>query len=69
MDNPIGHFRRLRGMTQRQLSDASGVSFGALLKLENGQRKIMSAQLATVLQLTQALGITAEELAEAAEKY
>ena len=68
MENPVGYYRRLRGMTQKQLADASGVSFGALLKLENGQRKIMSAQLGTVLQLTQALGITAEELAEAAKE-
>lgn len=67
MENPIGYYRQLRGMSQSQLAQKSGVSIKGLQKLEQGERSIMKAQLGTVLQLTQALGITAEELAQAAK--
>lgn len=63
MDNPIGHYRRLRGLSQEQLSKKAGISLGNLRKLENGQRKIMCAQLNTILPLARALGVTVEELA------
>ena len=67
-DNPIAYYRRVCGMTQVQLAEKSGVSYGALMKLENGQRDIMSCKLDTVLPITRALGITVEELVQAAEK-
>ena len=66
MDNPIGYYRRQRGLSQEQLAEKAGISLGNLRKLENGQRKIMRAQLNTILPLARALGVTVEQLAQAA---
>ena len=68
MDNAIAHYRRLRGLSQAQLALKSGVSIKGLQKLERGERTLMKAQLGTVLQLAQALGITVEELASSAQE-
>ena len=66
MDNPIGHYRRAAGLSQEQLAEKAGISLGNLRKLENGPRKIMRAQLNTILPLARALGVTVEQLAQAA---
>lgn len=63
MGNAIGHYRRLRGLSQAQLADQTGVKIGTLRKLESGERSIMKAQLDTILPLARALSVTVEELA------
>lgn len=56
--------RRGRGLTQRQLSDASGVSLRMIQLYEQRQNDIMRAEFATVRNLARALGCAVEELAE-----
>lgn len=51
----VGRRRRAIGMTQEQLSDASGVSTGAIRKLESGERT--GARLSTVAKLARPLGV------------
>ena len=63
MDNTIGYYRRLRGMTQAQLAELTAVKVGTIQKLESGERSIMKAQLDTILPLARALSVTVEELA------
>ena len=63
MDNTIGYYRRLRGLSQSQLAEQTGIKIGTIKKLESGERSIMKAQLDTILPLARALGVTVEELA------
>ena len=63
MDNAIGHYRRLRGLSQSQLAEQAEVKIGTIRKLESGERSIMKAQLDTILPLARALGVSVEELA------
>ena len=66
--NPIGEARRAAGLSQGQLAEKAGISLGNLRKLENGQRKIMCAQLDTILPIARALGVTVEELVKDIEE-
>lgn len=68
MDNPIGHYRRMCGLSQSQLAEKSGVKISTIQKLESGARSVLKAQLDTILPLARALSVTVEELAKAAQE-
>lgn len=56
----LGDLRRAKGLSQSQLSTASGVNLMTIQKLESGVNRLMGAKVETVLKLTSALGITIE---------
>ena len=56
----IRRFRELRGLTQEQLSEKSGVSRNAIAGIETGQRAGLYGE--TALKLAFALGTTVEVL-------
>lgn len=56
--------RRGRGLTQRELSEASGVSLRMVQLYEQRQNDIMKAEFKTVRSLARALGCSVDELAE-----
>lgn len=56
--------RRARGLTVRQLSDKTGISFRSLGKYENGQLNIDGAKLKTLVTLSLALGCGVEDIIE-----
>lgn len=56
--------RRGRGLTQKQLSEASGVSLRMIQLYEQRRNDIMRAEFATVRNLARALGCAVDELAE-----
>ena len=58
----LAAMRKARGMTQQDLSNASGVKLTTIQKLDTGSHAIMRAQVGTVIQLARALGTTVEEL-------
>lgn len=60
--NKLGNVRRSAGMTQSQLSQASGVNLTTLQKLENGTNRILGARTEITLKLAKALGVTVEDL-------
>lgn len=63
--NNIKRIREERGIRQKQLADAAGVSSPYLYDLENGNR---NAKPETWQRIADALGCTVEELQEAQEK-
>lgn len=54
--------RKARGITQRELSQMSGVSYSTLTKLEAGI--IKSPSFAAIYKITKALDMTFDELIE-----
>lgn len=58
-ESPVRVFRDLRGMTQKALSEASGVNRVYIAEIETG-KKPGSAQ--TMKALAQALGLTVDDL-------
>lgn len=57
--------KRLRkGLSQRQLSDASDVSFRMIQYYEQGAKDIRKASAETVYKLAQSLDCTMEEIIE-----
>lgn len=56
--------RKARGMTQQQLSDASGVSLRMIQLYEQRQNDLSKAQAAVVLRLAKVLGCGIEDLLE-----
>ena len=56
--------RKARGFTQRQLSEASGVSVRMIQLYEQRQNDIAKAQATVVIRLARALGCKAEDLVE-----
>lgn len=56
--------RRARGLTVRQLSDKTGISFRSLGKYENGQLNIDGAKLNTLVTLSLALGCKITDILE-----
>lgn len=56
--------RKSRGLTVRQLSDKTGISFRSLGKYENGQLNIDGAKLKTLIKLSLALGCDIEDIIE-----
>ena len=60
--NRLGSLRKAAGMTQAQLSQASGVNLTTLQKLENGTNRLLGARTEITLRLAKALNITVEDL-------
>ncbi|MFE9609317.1 helix-turn-helix domain-containing protein [Streptomyces sp. NPDC006012] len=58
----VKEVRKRRGLSQRELADASGVSLSAIRKLEQGERE--SARLETLRKLAHALRVPTMRLAE-----
>lgn len=56
--------RKARGFTQKQLSDASGVTMRMIQLYEQRQNDIKKAQVNVVLSLAKALGCSIEDLLE-----
>lgn len=54
--------RKQRGMTQRQLAEASGVTLRMVQLYEQGHNSLAKASVETVLGLARALGVAAEDL-------
>lgn len=63
--NPIGRYRRLKGLTQKDLGEAIGASAAAISLWENGVRM---PQPYRIPQLAAALGITPEQLLNTLEE-
>lgn len=62
--NRLGDLRREAGMSQAQLSKASGVNLTTLQKLENGANSLLGAKTENTLRIARALGITVEQLVD-----
>ena len=60
----LAWFRKLRGLTQQQLSEESGVNLPMIQKYEAGIKDINKAQGMTLYKLAQALDCKIEELLE-----
>ena len=58
--------RRQSALSQRELAKRAGVDFSYISKLENGRLSAPAAD--TILRLTEAMGISEEELLAAAKK-
>lgn len=56
--------RKARGMTIKQLSSKTGISFRSLGKYENGQLNIDGAKLKTLVKLSLALDCKIEDIVE-----
>ncbi|MEK3732735.1 MULTISPECIES: helix-turn-helix domain-containing protein [Paenibacillus] len=57
----IRAFRKLKGLTQQELSDRTGISLAVLGAIERGNRTAEDHQLATIADT---LGISLQELRE-----
>lgn len=62
----LRYYRRLVGMTQGQLSDASGVNQSVISDIENG--KVKHPRIDTTIALAKALGVKLETLIGKEEK-
>lgn len=60
--NRLSELRALRGMTQQQLSEKSGVHRVAIARLEAGKRQIESVSFSTALALAAALDVDPRDL-------
>lgn len=60
----LAFLREDKRITQRQLSERSGVSLRTLQDYEQGQKPINKAAAITVHRIAQALGVTVEDLLE-----
>ena len=65
MTTRLREWRKRRGMTLKQLGDASGVHYVSIARLEVGN---LDPKLSTLLKLCQALGITLNQLVGVAKK-
>ncbi len=61
-DNPLKRQRTASGLTQRELSQASGIPLRVIRSYEQGQRSLENAGAASVLRLSQALSCQMEDL-------
>lgn len=59
--------RNRRGLTQRQLAEASGVPLVMVQKYEQKVKNINNAQVTTVLRLAQALEVEPRDILEREE--
>lgn len=58
----LKEFRKMRGMTQAQLSELSGVNIGIITKVEQGISDIGNITLRNAVKLAETLQISAEDL-------
>ena len=56
----LKRIRKTKGLTQAQLAEKSGVSYGAIVNYENGRRK--EIQSATIAKLANALNVLPSDL-------
>ncbi len=54
--------REAKGLTQREVAEAAGVSFRSYQHYEQGERDLNKTQVDTVCKIAKVLGCTAEEL-------
>lgn len=60
--NRLTEIRTMRGMTQQQLAEKSGIHRVTIARLESGSRPITGITLATAIALADALGVTPVDL-------
>lgn len=60
----LSRIRKNRGMTQKELSESSGVALRMIQLYEQRQNDISAAQFSTVMNLARVLGCSAEALME-----
>lgn len=60
MGYKIKEHRESLGMTQEQLSEASGVSRGTIVALENGTARATTTK--TLLKIARAMGVTVDQI-------
>lgn len=61
-DSTLRHYRYVRGMTQRQLAQESGVKEGLIQKYESGERNIKKGRGDIIMRLAGTLEVPVEEL-------
>ena len=64
VDSNLKRIRKARGLTQRELSERSGVSLRMIQQYEQKQRDINKAEAKSLIVISNILGCTAEELLE-----
>lgn len=62
MKNHVKELRTARGLSQVKLAKACGLHSRLLQKLESGEHDISGVRLRTVLALSDALGVSVEDL-------
>ena len=63
-ESKLRNVRRSRGLTIRQLSDKTGISFRSLEKYESGELNIDGAKLKTLCKITLVLGCKITDILE-----
>jgi transcriptional regulator with XRE-family HTH domain len=58
----LGELREQKGLSQSQLAKASGISVRTIQAYEQGARKLSGASYDNLKKLSDALGVTIEEL-------
>jgi len=58
----LRRIRAARGLSQKELSDLSGITMGHISHLETGKRSERNLAVRTLGKLSKALGITWQEL-------
>lgn len=61
-ENPIKRYRKLRNLSQKQLSDLSGVKLRSIQSYEQGNNEIAKASGETIYALAKTLDCTIEDL-------
>lgn len=62
METKLKKIRAAKGMTQRELAEATGISLRTIQHFEQGTKKLNGAAAITVYTLAKALGVGIEEL-------
>ena len=63
-ESKLRNVRRSRGLTVRQLSEKTGISFRSLEKYESGELNIDGAKLKTLCKITLVLGCKITDILE-----
>lgn len=64
----LKEIRKLKGMSQKELSERSGVNVRLIQDYEQGHKQINNAKALTVYKLSEALGCNVWEILELDEK-
>ena len=64
----LQHLRKIKNLTQQQLSDLSGIKLRTIRSYEWQDRDINKASIETLSALAQALGVTIDQLTERGNK-
>lgn len=62
--NNLKHYRKLAGLTQRELAEKSDISLRLIQDYEQGHKKLQTAYAITVLKLANILNCTVSDLIE-----